>query len=390
MNISYFFAGNVRIFCDGDNITRLLNLCMYRDIPYVDFKSTPEGVELTLRLAVFYRFKREAERCNIAYKVVKRGGVPCFLARYRYRFGIYIGILLAAAMVYASRSFVWRIDVTGNQTVTTSEIKAILAEYGFAVGTYIPSVNTDKIENRIPLDSDTISWVSVNIIGNTAGVQIRERHKANLQESEKYANVIAKKSGTVQEVMVESGRVVANSGKFVNAGDLLISGIYDSSILGFRCTRASGKIMARTVSEYYVEIPFEYEEKRYTGGEFYDKYLNFFDYSINISKNYGKEGTLYDKIYTVDNCILPGETSTPFEIYTVKYLEYETVSLRRSAEEAENLAYFALAQKMSDISTDAVILKKTVTPFVSDDAYVIYCTVVAIEDIALVSEFDVQ
>ena len=390
MNFAYFIVGNVRIFCDGENITRLLNLCMCRDIPFVDFEVTENGAQLTMRLTVYQRFKREANKHGIAYNVIKKRGVPCFFARYKYRFGIFLGIILAASMVYASRSFIWRIDVIGNETLTSSEIKEALATYGFEIGSYIPNVNTDKIENRVTLDSDRISWLSVNITGNTATVQIRERQTANEKDSQRYANVIAKKSGTIQEVMVHSGRVVANAGRFVNEGDLLISGIYDSSLVGFRCTRASGRIMARTVSEYYIEIPFEYDEKRYTGVEIYDKYLNFFDYSINISKNYRKEGTLYDKIYIVDNCILPGGASTPIEIHTVKYLEYETVTQRRSADEAENLAYFELSQKLASLAEDTVILKKTVTPMISDTCYAIHCTVVAIEDIALVSEFDAE
>lgn len=390
MNVSYFLMGYVRIMCDSENITALLNLCMHKDLPYSDFEVTSRGFEMTFRLCVYKKLMREADRHGLSFSVVKKRGIPCFLARYRYRFGIFIGIVLAVAMIYSSRNFVWRIDVTGNKVLTTAEIKQALSQYGFGIGTYIPSVNTDKIENRVLIDSDTISWISVNITGNTATVEVRERQKANGKGDYRPANVIAKKSGTVEEVMVYNGLVVANAGKFVNKGDLLISGIYDSAIVGFRHTRASGKIMARTVSEYYVEIPLEYESKRYTGGEIYDKYLNFFDYSINISKNYGKEGALYDKIYIVDNFSLPGGVVTPFEILTVKYLEYETVTLRRSAEEAEALAYFELSEQLSEMAEDTVILKKTVTPLVTERSYAIYCTVVAVEDIAEISEFEVD
>ena len=362
---------------------------MYYSIPYTDFKTQKDGVCLRFHLSSMKRLKIEAENRGISFTVTKKSGIPHFLAKYRYRFGIFIGIILSALLVFASQKFLWRIDVIGNESLTTSEIRELLEGYGFSIGCYIPSVNTDRIENRILIDSDEISWISLNITGNTAEVQVRERQKKNESVKTSPANLVAAKSGVVEEVRVFRGLVVANAGKFVNKGDLLVSGIYDSTQVGFRYTRASGKVMARTLSEYCIEIPLEYEGIRYTGEEYYDKYLNFFDYSINISKNYGKVGALYDKIDIVENCCYADGTPTPFEIHTVKYMEYERITVRRSAEEAEDMAYFELSQKLAEMAEDTVILKKTVTPMLREDSYMLFCTVVAVENIAEISEFEV-
>jgi hypothetical protein len=181
-----------------------------------------------------------------------------------------------------------------------------------------------------------------------------------------------------------------SSGKFVEKGDLLVSGLFDSNRVGFRYTRASGQVLARTTSEFFIEIPYEYEGIVYTGEEYYDKYLNFFNFSIKISKNYGKEGALYDKIDIVENCSFPDGVPTPFEIQTVRYLEYENKVLTRSVDEAENLAYFELARRLGELAEDSVIIRKTVTPSIRDDRFSLYCVIVAIEDIASVSEFEVE
>ncbi len=390
MNISYFLFGNVTVFCDYENITSLLNICMRFAIPYTSMKHGRDGVELTFHLSNVKRLKKEAEICGVEYKVIRRGGLPQFFLRYKYRFGIYIGILCFVSMLVVSRLFIWRIDIVGNENITTSDVKEMLRAQGFFVGSFIPSLNTDKIENRLLIESDTVSWVSVNIKGNAAEVQIRERQTGRDDVPDRPANLVAAKSGIVEEVRIYSGFVVANAGKYVNKGDLLVSGIYDSTQLPFRYTRASGEVYARTVSEYYVEIPFEYEKTVYTGGEYYDKFLIFFDYSINISKNYGKEGALYDKIDIVENYCFRDGSPMPIEMRTVKYLEYEYVTERRSEEEAETLAYFELSQKLAENAPDTVILKKTIIPHITDKSFSLYCTVVAIENIAETSEFDVE
>jgi hypothetical protein len=158
---------------------------------------------------------------------------------------------------------------------------------------------------------------------------------------------------------------------------------------GFRYTRASGKVYARTVEEFCIEIPYEYETKRYTGAEYCEKILNFFDFSMNISKKYGNEYILCDKINIVENCNLFGIAQTPFSVERVKYLEYETVCETRSEKAAEERAYFELDKKLSEMSEDSTLLKKTVTPLIRDDRFILHCVIVLIEDIAETSEFDV-
>jgi similar to stage IV sporulation protein len=344
-----------------------------------------------MRFAAFKKFKREADARGIQYKVEKKRGIPAVAERYRHRYGIAVGAILAVALITLSHMFVWDIEVTGNSSMTSSEVREMLKEYGFGVGSYIAGANTDRIENKILMSTDKISWISINIVGTVAEVQIREIQAAAPKDTAtKPANLVAAKSGVVEEVRIYRGNVVVGAGKYVEKGDLLVSGLFDSERVGFRYTRAAGDVMARTTTEYYLKIPYEYEEKRYTGEEYCNKYLTFFDYSINISKKSGKEGALYDKIYIMENYSFPDGTPTPFALVTEKYLEYETVQATRTPKQAEELAYFELAQKLNDAADDCVIVKKTVTPMQMKDGFALYCTVVAIENIARVSEFDVD
>ncbi len=389
MNPSYLILGSVTVSADYENVTALLNLCMHLSIPYSDFKSYPDRVTVVFRLSAFKRFEREADAREICYTVEKKHGLPIFLSKYKYRFGIWLGILCAAALVLASHLFIWDIEVTGNESVTSSEVRELLREQGFAVGSFIPRANTDRIENRILMESERISWISVNIIGTVANVEVRERETEREDEPTRPANLVAKKSGIIEEVRIFRGNVVVGAGKYVNKGELLVSGLFDSVQEGFRYTRASGQVFARTVEEFYIEIPYEYETKRYTGLEYCEKILNFFDFSMNISKKCGNEDILCDKINIVENYSLFGRVGTPFAVETVKYLEYETVCETRTPEAAEELAYFELEEKLAVMSEESTLIKKTVTPYVRDDRFILHCVIVLIEDIAEVSEFDV-
>ena len=391
MNLSYFFLGAVRVSADYCNITPLLNLCMYCGIPYSEFHAYQDRVTLRFRASAFKKMKQEADARGICYTVEDRIGLPFFLGKYKYRFGLSLGIILAAAVVFASHQFVWDIKVTGNEKMTSGEVVSLLRGYGFSAGSYIPRVNTDRIENKILIDSDRISWMSINIVGTVAEVQVRERVEAESQSVYlKPANLVAKKSGIVEEVRLFRGKAVVGAGKYVEKGELLVSGLFDSVQQGFRYTRAAGEIYARTVEEFYIEIPYEYEGKTYTGEEYSNKYLNFFDFSMNISKKGGNEGAFYDKIDIVEDCSILGVLDTPFSLKTERYLEYETVMMTRTPEEAENLAYFTLEERLANMAEDTVLIKKTVTPYVREDRFLLHCIIVLIEDIASVSEFEVE
>ena len=391
MNAAYFFFGGVKVFVEYAHSTAFLNLCMYYCIPYTNFTTVTDGIELVIRGNAYKKLKKEACARGIEFKVIKKSGIPSFIDRYKLRVGAFIGIILSAALIYLSQNVIWDINVTGNESLSGGEVRELLRSEGLFVGSYIPTANTDRIENKIMLKTDNISWMSINISGTVANVQIREVVRGEeIDASANPANLIANKDGIIEEVRIFKGQVMVSPGQTVSKGDVIVSGIYESERHGIRYTRATGQVYARTIEEYYIEIPFEYQGKRYTGEEYCDKYLNFFDYSINISKNSRNDGALYDKIDIVENYCLPWGLPTPIEKRTVKYSAYETVTMTRSAEEAEELAYFELSRILGDMAEESTMISKTVTPIIGENSFVLYCKIGVIEDIAELSEIDTR
>ncbi len=389
MNISYRILGYAEVFCEGDEALKLINLCLKNNLPYGDTKRDGEGTVFIFRLHNLGILSRLCRSEKIKIDVRKRGGIPHFFFLGRHRYGMLAGVICALLLLFFSQQFIWRIDVVGNESITTGEVLGFLEKYGLHTGTYIPNINADRIQNRMLIDSNDIAWVSVNVSGNTATVEIRERDaEGKPQGKESPANLISSKQGKITMVQIMNGNAVVRDGDIVQKGQLLVSGLFNSPTQGFTVTRAEGKVYAETTEEFYVKIPYEYDKKVYTGAEYCNKYLNFFDFSVKISKNYGNEGSLYDKISIMDSySFLDGE-NLPISKTTEKYLEYQMIRSVRSKEEAEDLAYFELSQKIAEVTNDATLLRKVIVPEIHDDFFALRCVIVCIEDIAQTSEFE--
>ena len=391
MNITYFCLGYAEVFAEGECALDLINLCMKYHLPYGKTQQSESGVTFLFRLGRLKALKALCAREGIEISVGKVGGLPIWLNARRHRYGLMLGVISALFLVIFMQNFIWRIDVVGNKSITTEEILNMLDEYGLFEGSYIPKLNTDKIQNRVLIDSDKISWISVNINGNIASVEVREISGATQDtDSNSPANLVASKAGQIVQVQLLSGNVVVAGGDFVQAGDLLVSGIFDSKTEGYRVTRAEGRVYAQTSEEFYIKIPYEYEEKVYTGDEYCDEYLNFFDFSIKISKNSGKTYVLYDKISIVDSYSFLDGGRLPLSKTTHKYLEYEKQTATRTTVQAEELAYFELSQRLGELSGDAILVRKVIMPEIHDDFFALRCVIVCIENIAQTVEFDVD
>lgn len=391
MNLSYFISGYAKISIPTESILPLVNLCMARKLPYGKIRWGEESSIVLVRLTYLQGFITLCGEAGIAVEHVRRGGLPEWIYQRRHRYALFVGIIVALFMIFSAQQFVWRVDVVGNKSITTGEILHLLDGYGLHAGSYIPRLDTDVIQNKILIDCEGISWISVNMNGNTASVEIREASVGDTNGTpDSPANLVASKAGVISEVRLMSGNAQVRSGDIVSEGQLLVSGLFDSKNDGFRVTRAEGEVLAQTSEELYIKIPYDYQEKVYTGAEYCDKYLNFFGFSVKISKKSGNIYKLYDKISIVNSASFPDGEILPLSVTTEKYLEYEMCDAKRTPAEAEELAYFELSQRLSTLSGDAVLLRKVIMPEIHEDFFALRVVVSCIENIAVTVEFEVD
>jgi similar to stage IV sporulation protein len=185
-------------------------------------------------------------------------------------------MIISMVLIAISDDYIWDVRVTGNEKTTYTEVVGALAEYGIKVGDRIDSIYVDRTESLVLLNSDKISWITVNIEGTLANVQIREVYDAPLKHEPRPANVVASRDGVIDHLEIYSGSAAVSEGEAVRKGDLLISGVRDSMVDGLAITRASGKVYAETERLFRIEIPLEYTAKRVVSSRNVEKYIIFF------------------------------------------------------------------------------------------------------------------
>ena len=255
-------------------------------------------------------------------------GLPFFLFSYRKRPGIFIGLALALGIIFLSGSVVWDIRVSGNTNVDTATVKRELAAAGFGLGSSVKT-DVDRISNSLLARSDKISWLSINMSGTVAYVQIREEaHFA--QKDNSPCNLVAMRDGTIERIESSCGTVCVEVGQSVKKGEILVSGVRGGKSGNYSLVQASGQVFAVVSRVFEVEVPFKYEAQVPISSENGQKYIKFFSKNIFFSKNSRKNTSKCVTIYMEENLSPPYLPPLPFGVVTELVTEYETVTKNRT------------------------------------------------------------
>ncbi len=393
MNGTLFGFGYRRVCTDRAHAAGLLNVCLCYGISYTDFRNLADGgISFCVLATTHKRLLSLCREREIPLTSERGRGLPFLLFRYRRRAGLILGVMVALSLVLLSRRFVWDVRVKGNETMSEAEIEAELRACGFGVGSYIPDLSAAELENRVLIASDRISWISIHMEGTVAVVQViehTEKAPAPSQEDlSRPANLVAARDGQIEYLQLYRGQPVVVVGQAVKKGELLVSGIYDSTQSGYRYTRAAGMVMARTTHEFSVKIPLSYEEKVYSDPKRLEIDLRFFDFSMKIYKNSGNDMGACDIIKEEKGLQLFGGVSLPLALEITTAQPYTLKTATRSEGEALELAYRELDALLLSLSEDAQLLQKNIETTMTEDVLILHCTVSCIEDIAVQSEFE--
>jgi len=395
--LTYFFVGYKIISIPMSRAADFLELCRRYGWTYDTFTTTTtanDGEQITLRMRTPVARKALAlcGAIELPVTVVAEPGLPG-IGRWIFRRpGVWLGLLLVTALYIVSSRFVWDVRVTGNELLTERQVEETLRTCGFGVGSYLGSFKADRLENKVLMTNDALSWISVNMKGTVAYVQIREAIHKPKAESDTPANLVADTGGQIVRVELERGNVVVSAGQWVGAGDLLVSGLYDSEQVGIRYTHAEGRVYARVVEEILVEIPLTYEKKIHTTDAdtiYCEKSLNFFENPIKFSKKDFNSEMSCDIIKRVSVPFSEWGVDFPISWVTEWHIPYTVTEEKRTYAEAEALAYHTLAQRIGSLPGEVEVLSKTVTATLAEDRYMLTCTLTCIRDIAKEQTFKV-
>lgn len=387
MGIFDLVFGEVAISFFGRDGAKALNICMRYEIPHKPpvFVGNELVFKMNRRDSVY--FLNVCDEKKISYKIISSRGMPEVLRSFKKRVGVLIGSVLCVFLIVFFSGIVWRIDLSGNESLSESDVEKILSEHGFGVGSIIRRADLKLVENSIMKDNGEIAWISVNMNGTVANVEIIES-KSGTAKPKDPSNLIAKRDGKIERIEAYNGRVAVSVGDVVRAGEVLVGGVYENEQGDYRTTRAEGEVYARTVREITVEIPFEIEEKRYTGTRRYNLYVKFFKKSIKIFANSRNVSPECDIIYKNGEVGLFSLPSIPIGYEKIIYEEYETVHVTITENEAMERAFSVLEENLREMSENVELLSKDISFEITDASYVLSCKLELIENIATEQKID--
>lgn len=395
MSVALFLRGSCTVAIPASHRTAAMNLCMQMGVQYSGFRWCEDGsIRFVCAASAARRFLAICRKRDIEVEIISYRGLPQFLKRIGSRAGLVVGAVLALTLIVLSGLFVWDVQVSGNVELTEGEVIAELRACGFGVGSYLPALQVREIENRVLMASERIGWLSINTVGTVARVQVIE-HIAGEDKGDSGAhgklpaNLVATRDGQIEYLELYRGNAVVTAGQAVKAGELLVSGLYDSQTGSFRWTRAAGRVMARTEHTVVVEIPLFYEEKVYSEAVLQEIDFYFFNFSHKIFKNSGNSGALCDIIKYNYNLGKLGNNRLPLSISRTEVRPYSLELRERSPEEALELCYEQLDYELALLSGEVQLLQKEITTEVGESSVILTCTITCIENIAQVQEFEI-
>jgi len=345
LQLMQFLRGYVRIVVTGNNIERFLNMATFRGIFLWDIEHMPNGVSMNASIKGFRILRVCAKKTQCRTKIIEKNGLPFILFRYRRRKLLMGGVVFFVVGLFILSSFVWRIDIEGNETLTYDVILEFLEEQGLSIGSLKFRFSDRELQRALSSHFTEISWADVHTRGTRTTVLITEViPQQEILDRRTPAHVVASADGLITGIVTGSGAPMVRQNDIVRRGELLVSGVLEldptnpSGQLVY--VQAYAEVWARRYQVIEFVVPLTYTEKIFTGNM-----ATSYAFQLLFAGN--RRITLprgritfdnYDRITTHHQPGVSGNYPLPFVLVADRYAEFTPITRTRTIEEAKLLA----------------------------------------------------
>lgn len=381
-----YMRGYVVINIQGLALERFINMCIGRGIYLWDIKRLDHTtLEAKISIKGFKEIRRIVKRLGCRVHIRDKSGYPFWIHKLKKRKMLFIGAFFCFLLLVFASTFIFFIEVTGNENVTNREIIYNLNAFGFKPGINRYFINLRELENQLLLNIDNLAWVGIEIKGVKAKIEVVEKIlPPNKIDKNTPCNVIAKKNGVIDKVIARNGEAVVEEGDIVKEGDILISGIVQlENMEDAMFVHSYGEVYARTYyesteSKNLVEI-----KKEKTGEKVTKKVLILGNIELSLNK-----GKIPYESYTVEKKINPSlqwrKIRLPIELITEEYYEVNELKITIDEIEAKNHVHKeAINSILEEIPFEAEILSTQIDFTVQDGVLYGKVIIEAVENIAV-------
>lgn len=337
-----FLMGHVSLVVRGEFLEKFVNMAASRGIYLWDItRLGNDRVRVKVRISDVRPLRHIARTTKSCFKVVERRGLPFMLNRMKKRKLLAVGGVVFLVTLYFLSSFVWFIQVTGNERLSSEEIKKIAAGAGLKPGVAKWDLDAKLVENTLREKMPSVAWAGVYVKGTRVTIEIAERKL--VQEDphrNEPAHIVAGKAGLIKEVLVLNGQAVIKEGDTVLPGSILISGEIKEEIKPeptnqplpegqeppepkyvSRFVRAKGIVRARVWYEGYGECRISETMEKLSGRQKTSARIKIGTKEIIIAGPKEAPYQHYQEKQTVKSLPKWRNISIPVEVRNVQYME---------------------------------------------------------------------
>ena len=256
LQIIRLIKGYVEFEAKGRFPERFINLTAQRGVGMWDAKPIAGGISGKMLLSDYKRLRPIAKIARLRPRVKARHGLPFVIKRHRGRFGLPMGAALGALLIAFLSQFVWTFEINGNKTVGDSAILEALSKNGLSTGTLKAGADIDRIKRETLLQIRELGWLSINMSGCNACVEVREKApKPEVNTHQTPRNIKAGCDGVITDMKIREGECVVKKGSGVLSGDLLVSGVVETKQETVRYVSSDADIFADVHSVKELKLP---------------------------------------------------------------------------------------------------------------------------------------
>lgn len=266
LSLLRFVRGYIEFEVSGGYPERFITACGRAGLPLYRLRRGEHGLRAATALRNKKLLRNTASGAGVTLKLLGEHGVPTLISRYRRRAVVFAGMAALLLVPVLLSMFIWQIEIVGNETVPTGQLRATLSELGVHRGAFRHSLNARAIERDMLIRNEAIRWVGVNLHGSRAVVEVREREDVPKPlDILKPTNVVASKGGFITRMDVYEGYPTVKSGDSVLPGDILVSGIMENGKQQSRTVHARAQVLAQVEESLAVTVPYSRTVYGYRG-----------------------------------------------------------------------------------------------------------------------------
>ena len=362
---------------------RFISKVQYLNINILDIKY--ENNYVYLKIDSKYLEKLNKYLVSYKFRVVNVTGIYKVIEKKKKNYIFVICLFIGIILFLVFSNMIVKINIIHENKDIREIISDELDEYGITVLSFKKSYSElDKIREEI-LDKypDKLDWMEFDVNGMVLNVRIEERIITDTTKEDKVCDLVATKSGVINDILVSEGEVKVNINDYVREGDTLVSGIITYNEEDKRYTCASGRIYATTWYTVSVSIPLEYKEYVETGKK---------KYNIVWEVDGNKKKILKDRFTSFNSSLSNILRVFDFNLYVETQRETEEVIKTYTEEETLNVG---INKAISSIEVtlgefDEIIDKKVLKKYANNSTMDIEVFIIVKELISTEKEITIE